>query len=180
MTVLHIWTYEGTFVLSSLQFFLIFCSKNFSCLINAWWLRKLHNKLHYCLLLPAHVLCVFILRCSLCLKCRLFEVWSGRHFDTWWSFMLLTSVQMLGLAVDRPGCMHQSVFSMTFFFLSLKMFQIRLKLQWINLVFFKHVLLGKFEFLSLMVRMNYMTVMCTVQVYICCKIISVNWFWLYL
>lgn len=88
--------------------------------------------------------------------------------------MLLTSVQMLGLAVDRPGCMHQSVFSMTFFFLSLKMFQIRLKLQWINLVFFKHVLLGKFEFLSLMVRMNYMTVMCTVQVYICCKIISVN------
>ena len=54
------------------------------------------------------------------------------------------------------------------------MFQIRLKLQWINLVFFKHVLLGKFEFLSLMVRMNYMTVMCTVQVYICCKIISVN------
>ena len=32
--------------------------------------------------------------------------------------MLLTSVQMLGLAVDRPGCMHQSVFSMTFFFVS--------------------------------------------------------------
>lgn len=54
------------------------------------------------------------------------------------------------------------------------MFQIRLKLQWINLVFFKHVLLGNFEFLSLMVRMNYMTVMCAVQVYICCKIISVN------
>lgn len=33
--------------------------------------------------------------------------------------MLLTSVQMLGLAVDRPGCMHQSVFfSDLFFFVS--------------------------------------------------------------
>lgn len=85
--------------------------------------------------------------------------------------MLLISVQMLGSAVDRPGCTHQSVFSLI---LSLKMFQIRLKLQWINLVFFKHVLLGKFEFLSLLVRMNYVTVMCAVQVYICCKMISVN------
>jgi len=54
------------------------------------------------------------------------------------------------------------------------MFQIRLKLQRINLVFFKHVLLGKFEFLSLMVRMSYVTVMCAVQMYICCKMISVN------
>jgi hypothetical protein len=89
--------------------------------------------------------------------------------------MLLISVQMLGSAVDSPGCTHQSVFSVTFFLiLSLKMFQIRLKLQWINLVFFKHVLLGKFEFSSLLVRMNYMTVMCAVHVYICCKMISVN------
>jgi len=56
------------------------------------------------------------------------------------------------------------------------MFEIRLKLQWINLVFFKHILLGKSEFLSSMVRMNYVTVMCAVQVYICCKMISVNRF----
>jgi len=72
--------------------------------------------------------------------------------------------------VYAPVCF----FSDFFFILSLKMFQIRLKLHWINLVFFKHVLLGKSEFLSLMVRMNYVTVMCAVQVYICCKIISVN------
>jgi hypothetical protein len=117
-TVLHIWTPIRYLCVVVFCSYLILCFKNLSVLINTLRLKGWYNKLSYCLLLPVYMLYVFILQCSLCFKCCLFEVWSGWHLDTWWSCVLLICVQMLGSAVDRPGCTHQSVFSVIFFFSS--------------------------------------------------------------